>query len=292
MYCRGVNLDYKAGETSFEKLVEQTDMSACQIFLDPMAITPPVRIKDLRTAGENARLKEHTFYVHSPFTINLAGTSDPKSSKRKYAINNAVTGLRYQADVATILGGGVVVHVGTCQDHQLGIETISDNIIRALKTPSKLSAFVQSEPLVILENAAGERNKIGSDLDDMVLVYNNVTQKYPDLASKLAFCLDTCHLFSAGYKMNSCKCINKLFDRNEIIDNTVLFHINDSQVEYNSKRDLHAPVYEGTLFDRENYHCLISNLKAKSIDFVFETWNPDTIQELLEETDAIQPKTG
>ena len=67
-----------------------------------------------------------------------------------------------------------------------------------------------------------------------------------ELADKIGVCLDTCHVYSAGYDI-----VNKLdqvlaeFEQIIGLDRLKAIHLNDSMTPFNSKKDRHAPIGEG-----------------------------------------------
>jgi deoxyribonuclease-4 len=101
---------------------------------------------------------------------------------------------------------------------------------------------------IILETSSGQGSELGYKLDDFAKkLYNRFSKRYKKC---LGICLDTCHMFAAGYDFSSKDNIKKLFKKIDNlfgIDNIWLIHLNDSKKEFGSKVDRHASLGEGKI---------------------------------------------
>ena len=104
---------------------------------------------------------------------------------------------------------------------------------------------------LIIETSCGQGTELLSDLDDIGDFYNhgiNGTKFTDSEKNKIEFCIDTCHIFVAGYDMRSPKEVNSYFNKfNKIIGNNklALIHFNDSAKKLGSNVDRHANIGEG-----------------------------------------------
>lgn len=199
--------------------------------------------------------------VHGCLLYNLAGATDGLSNPNYHRnLQNTKNGLMSELDIAAGFGGGVVVHIGSRKNKKEGIETIVKTIEDVLsganaatKTLSKGLSIpiegIKSSRKIILENAAGEGNKIGSTLDEISQIINKVDEKFKP---QIKVCIDTAHIFGAGqYDFGSCKSVVKFFkdfDAKIGLDHLELFHLNDSRVPYGSKKDRHENIGLGYIF--------------------------------------------
>jgi len=123
------------------------------------------------------------------------------------------------------------------------------NIARGLDIP--LEEFKSSRK-IILENAAGEGNKLGSTLDEIGQIISGVRE---DLRPQLKVCIDTAHIFGAGqYDFGKAKEVKRFyrdFDQKIGLDYLEVFHLNDSRVAYGSRKDRHENLGLGYIFGVE-----------------------------------------
>ncbi|KAL8715996.1 MAG: hypothetical protein Q9220_000663 [cf. Caloplaca sp. 1 TL-2023] len=97
----------------------------------------------------------------------------------------------------------------------------------------------------LLENMAGSGNVIGSSFADLASIISQVNDK-----SRIGVCLDTCHLFAAGYDLRSpatFKAVLADFDETVGLKYVKALHLNDSKEPFGSRRDLHANIGTGFL---------------------------------------------
>jgi deoxyribonuclease-4 len=90
---------------------------------------------------------------------------------------------------------------------------------------------------LLLETPAGEKGELCSSRNDLIGFFSALPER---VKSRVGLCVDTCHVFSAGYLPD--EYIQGL-DRTGI--QIKLFHYNDSYYDRNCRRDCHAPVGEG-----------------------------------------------
>lgn len=199
--------------------------------------------------------------VHGCLLYNLAGSTDgTKDPMYGIKLGNTINGMISELDVATGFGAGVVVHIGTQKDSKKGLVQVSRSIEKIL-TGSNANTKILSRELqipeeefkksrkIILENAAGEKNKLGSTLDEISIIIRGVRE---DLRDQVKVCIDTAHIFGAGqYDFGNSKSVAKFFsdfDEKIGIDKLELFHLNDSRVPYGSHKDRHENIGLGYIF--------------------------------------------
>jgi deoxyribonuclease-4 len=103
-------------------------------------------------------------------------------------------------------------------------------------------------------------------------------KKAQELKDRIRICVDTCHIFSAGYDISDKNKVKEIFLKLENLfglKNIGLIHLNDSKNELGSKLDRHANLFEGhiTNFGKNNEGLIsiISFAKKTNIPFVLET---------------------
>ncbi|MEM3875540.1 MAG: deoxyribonuclease IV [Candidatus Micrarchaeaceae archaeon] len=95
-----------------------------------------------------------------------------------------------------------------------------------------------SRVMLLLENEAGQRNSIGSSLDDLVEVYDGIKNKNKGL------CFDTCHAFAAGYDIKEISVLDEINSKLNF-KNIRVIHLNDAKYGLGSHRDRHINIGHG-----------------------------------------------
>ena len=177
-------------------------------------------------------------FIHAPYILNLARDLIPKN---KIFLIRTVKDLEFNS---LIKSKGVVVHFGTYGDNT--IEKAEDNMAKSINN------ILQHSPknsTLILETSSGEGKLIGKTLESMKNIYKKIKNK-----SRIKFCIDTCHIFVAGYDIRKegafneyIKHFEKLFGKNKI----ALIHLNDSKTPFDGKNDRHAELGKGYIFDEK-----------------------------------------
>jgi len=211
---------------------------------NPSAWNPGVL--DARQAGEYRALvaekKLGPVFLHAGYLINLScrtGRNAPIYAK-------SIKLLQENIDRAAILGCEyVVVHMGSRRG------TAADKALKALvEGISRLYPTVadgqpddtgpSGPPMLLLENSAGSGDTVGASFEELEDVLSAAEDR--GVIMPLGICLDTAHMWGAGYDISSKKRVDIIveeFDRHVGIDRLWLVHFNDSPVERGSKRDKH-----------------------------------------------------
>ena len=118
---------------------------------------------------------------------------------------------------------------------------------------------------VLLETMAGKGTEIGSKLEELEIIINNIK-----LQDKIGVCLDTCHLSDSGVDLKEFDKYLNIFDKYIGINKIKCFHINDSKNEFSSHKDRHANFGYGTI-GFETLMKIINNEKLKDVPKILET---------------------
>lgn len=172
--------------------------------------------------------------IHALYLVNLA-SDDPELVAKAH--KSLVGDLQLASRIHST---GVVVHVGSYKTRSFAEtrEHILENIAAILQETPDDSVF-------LIENSAGQRGKVGSDLREIQWLLQNL-----QAGSRVGVCIDTCHAFAAGYSLIPVQGERYLFGTIEelgIGDAIRLIHLNDSRDEYCSHRDRHANLHEGMI---------------------------------------------
>jgi deoxyribonuclease-4 len=128
--------------------------------------------------------------------------------------------------------------------------------------------ILQGNTLLLLETTAGQGTSIGSRFEEIGYILQQCLSRIP-----LGVCLDTCHVFAAGYDLRTPKAFDhtlKLFDQAIGLPHLKAFHCNDSQKGLGSHVDRHANLGEGLLgFD--TFHILSQHKVTAPLPKYLET---------------------
>lgn len=201
--------------------------------------------------------KDVSFYVHCPYTANLAGNK----------ISESMGIVSKELDQIRGLPSSCVLHVG-----RLGtIETVAQNI-NQLREESKITRGISTRVpyTLLLETAAGQGTELGKSWEEMRHLFEGLD------TTCIGLCVDTQHLFASGMcDFNSHESVVKLFDNSEsIISKGIsLIHMNDSKKDFGSRVDRHEILGKGFIWgkDQSSLRSLISIASEKKIDMISET---------------------
>lgn len=170
--------------------------------------------------------------IHASYTINLAQNWDDYS----WWIHQFIR----EIEIAENIGAKyITVHLGKKLNLSLE-ESINNMYTSLLHIYQKIKDFKIE---ILLETSTGQGSEIGYKLDELAIIYRKFSKhKNKNISEKFGICLDTCHIFSAGYDIKSQNSREVFFDNfNELIglDQIKLVHLNDSKVPINSNVDRH-----------------------------------------------------
>lgn len=217
-------------------------------------------------------------FIHACLIYNLCGSVEyHKDPNFEIKLNKTLTNLTRELDLCVLLGfHGVIVHIGSCKDKKSGLKTILLCIKYVLtsSTPeskkySKIlniseDIFIQKRKL-ILENAAGEGNKIGSTFDELEFIFNNLndSENKELFTDRCGVCIDTCHAFASGMcdfgSKNEVEKFFMIFKEKIGLEKLDVFHLNDSRGWFSSKKDRHENISEGYIFSKHRDVTKIKN---------------------------------
>lgn len=121
---------------------------------------------------------------------------------------------------------------------------------------------------ILLETMSGKGSEIGSTFEEIGEIIHRVSDN-----SKIGVCLDTCHVYSAGYDIkNQLDGVLEKFDNAIGLKRLKMVHLNDSLTPFNSHKDRHAKINEGSI-GAEALIAFINHPLLKNLPFILETPN-------------------
>lgn len=228
-----------------------------------------------------AYIEKHGIYIvaHSGYLFNIA--NDP--STNNYAIETAVDDLVTVSDLG---GRGAVFHVGKHKNmgEDVGINNMYFNVHSILME----SVGLAPDSIFILETAAGQGTECCLKLEQLAAFRDMFDEEEK---RRIRFCLDTCHMFSAGYDLRTREAVAAFEKEVEDTigwDTVEVIHFNDSKNKLNARVDRHQKIGEGYI--GEDGLRAFAQLAAKySIPIIMETpiLKTDSLDDLKRELDHV-----
>lgn len=217
----------------------------------------PLDVNDINLCIK--KMKEIGFIMpltHAPYTINPCSKDE---SLREFAVRimkEDIKTLEYFSEALYNIHPGN--HVG--QGEEKGIELVADTLNKVI--------FPEQKTMILLETMSGKGSEIGKNFEEIKKIISLV--KYNE---KIGVCLDTCHVYSAGYDIvNNLDKVILEFDRIIGLDRLKAIHLNDTKTDFNSRKDRHEKLGEGNI-KIEAVKKIINHPKLKDLPFYLETPN-------------------
>ncbi len=215
---------------------------------------------DFEDLGKLEKLmKENDFgplLAHAPYTLNMASSKD---RVRRFAREMFKDDLERMEKLPSSLYN---FHPGshTGSGIEAGIEKITE-ILNDTITGDETTS-------ILLETMSGKGTEIGITFEEIRKIIDGVKHK-----ELMGVCLDTCHVYSAGYDIvNDLDGVLNHFDEVIGLDRLKAIHLNDSLTEFNSRKDRHAKIGDGVM-GINAIERIVTHPKLKDVPFLLETPN-------------------
>lgn len=199
-------------------------------------------------------LKKHninpnSLVVHAPYIINLGNSLNENIFKfSKEILQNEINRTSAFKVKNLVLHPGLHVKAGAL----IGLNKIVEGLNDILNNDS-------SDVIICLETMAGKGTELGKTFEEIAFIINHVKNN-----NRLGVCLDTCHIFDAGYNLENIDQLLKNFDEIIGLSRLKVIHLNDSKNENGSHKDRHANIGKGNIgvdnLLRFVYHPLLENI--------------------------------
>lgn len=213
---------------------------------------------------DSAIKKNIKIVVHAPYTINIAAEWDNYS----WSINSLIE----QIILASKIGAfGIVVHMG--KQLKESRESSYNNMLSALLYVHN-KTLKQLETKIILETPSGMGTELCYKMEDFAYFFKKLSlNKNENISNRFKICIDTCHIFAAGYDIRDKKSVDqyiKTFDDIIGLRYISLIHLNDSKREIGSNIDRHESLGKGYI-GKDGLKYITKLFKQYSIPIILET---------------------
>ncbi|MBU5256689.1 deoxyribonuclease IV [Tissierella praeacuta] len=204
-------------------------------------------------------MEEYKFapiFAHGAYTMNLASNKKETREFANMILKDDLERLKLIPNTYYIFHPGS--HVG--QGSETGIELIVNALNEAIDE--------NNNTIVLLEGMSGKGTEIGRSMEELKAIIDGVNYN-----ENLGICIDSCHLYSSGYDIvNDLDGVLEEIDKIIGLDRVKAVHLNDSKVEFNSNKDRHEVIGEGTI-GLEAIINIINHPLLKNLPFNLETPN-------------------
>lgn len=207
----------------------------------------------LKLAKENNFAK---MLGHAPYTLNACSADERTREFALEVMEDDLKRMEYLPNNFYNFHPGSHVKQGV----EVGIKLIIEALNKILR--------VDQTTIVLLETMAGKGTEIGSNFEELKQILEGVT-----LSDKMGVCLDTCHVYDAGYDIvNDLDGVLKEFDKIIGLNKLYAIHLNDSKNPFASKKDRHETIGKGSI-GKEAILRIINHPKLYNLPFYLETPN-------------------
>lgn len=194
--------------------------------------------------------------AHAPYTLNGASADERTRAFARETMADDLVRMEYVPGNLYNFHPGS--HVG--QGVDVGINYIVSMLNEVLKP--------EQTTTVLLETMAGKGSEIGRSFEELRAIIDRV-----ELKDHMGVCLDTCHVYDAGYDIvNHLDDVIEEFDKVIGLNRLKAIHLNDSKNPFESHKDRHEKIGEGSIGVETMEH-IINHPKLKHLPFYLETPN-------------------
>ena len=251
----------------FGRVLDQGLKLGCecaQIFSrNPRSWTAKPIVESEAEAFQKARQKAGLtpLAIHLPYLVNLSAEDDDLWTK-------SVAGMTEELVRGKILGAEyLVVHPG-----RVGGQSREQALIRAARGLARaFTGESEPSPLVLLETTAGQKGELGDSFEDLAEIRRELSAD--GLDRRIGFCVDTAHIWAAGYDLSSQGGLETTlfrFEQTLGLSELKLIHLNDSVSGLGSRVDRHAPAGQGQI-GPEGLAAVVGHPELKHLAGIMET---------------------
>jgi len=206
---------------------------------------------------------ELTVVAHLSYLVNLGSTEESVREKSVAAAINEIKRCRLLGIKSLIFHPGSNKHL----TEEETMRQIALNLSEILKQTEE-----SGDVSLVLETTAGQGNQIGYKSEHIAKIIELL-----EGSIRLGVCIDTCHIFAAGYDIRTLRAYNKYMDDFDNIiglDRLRAIHINDSLKPLGSKVDRHASIGKGYI-GPDAFGFIMNDKRLEGIPLIVETPGSD-----------------
>lgn len=206
---------------------------------------------------------------HTSYLINIASPDKALNEKSFKSLKEEMERCNLLKIPNLVMHPGS--HVGSGEE--IGLDSIARNVNRLF------DELENNQCWMLLETTAGQGSNLGYTFEQLAYIIDKVENK-----SHLGVCLDTCHIFAAGYPISDPKDYKKTmksFDDIIGLDRLRIIHMNDSKKEFGSKKDRHEAIGKGHI-GIESFRNIVNDKRLSKVPMILETPKEEELLEDIE----------
>ncbi|WP_294349015.1 deoxyribonuclease IV [uncultured Clostridium sp.] len=209
--------------------------------------------------------------AHAPYTLNPCSADEKTRNFAKEMMEDDLRRMEYLPNNLYNFHPGSHVKQGV----EVGINYIVELLNSVIKP--------EQTTKILLETMAGKGTEIGRTFEEIAEIIDKV-----QLKDHIGVCLDTCHVYDAGYDIvNDLDGVLEEFDKIIGLEKLYAVHLNDSKNPFNSHKDRHETIGEGTI-GLEAITRIINHPKLRHLPFYLET--PNELEGHAKEIELLKSK--
>lgn len=206
---------------------------------------------------------------HTSYLINIASPDEALREKSRNSLTEEMQRCNLLKIPNLVLHPGS--HVGSGEEVGLAMIVQSINLM--------FDDLKDNSVALLLEATAGQGSNLGYKFEQLAQIIDGVEDK-----AHMGVCLDTCHIFAAGYPLTDPKDYEKTikqFDDIVGLDRLRVIHVNDSKREFGSRKDRHEHIGKGHI-GIEAFRNMVNDPRLENVPMILETPKDEDLAEDIE----------
>ena len=277
----GAHMSIGGGAHRAIERARSIESTAMQIFVknNMQWFAPPLAKEEIRAFREHAQRQELiAVFAHANYLINLAATNPQFYANSLRALAEELTRADQLGLPFLVLHPGA--HLGAGE--KAGLEKVVQSIDRVF------AKIPRVRTKIALETTAGQGSCLGHTFEHLSYLIANVREP-----ERLCVCLDTAHVFAAGYDLTTEAGTKKTFrdfDRIVGLEHLAALHLNDSKTARGSRVDRHDHIGKGQI-GLEAFRVIMRDRRFRKIPKVLETPKGKELREDVENMATLRALT-
>ena len=278
----GAHMSIRGGVSTAIERARSIDCTAMQIFVknNMQWFARPLRREEIRAFLDHVQRGELlSIFANANYLINLAATNPQFHTNSIRALSEELIRADQLGLPFLVLHPGA--HLGAGEE--AGLEKVVESIDRVLAELPKIKTGIA------LETTAGQGSCLGNKFEQLAYIISSVREP-----ERLCVCLDTAHVFAAGYDISSESSLRKTlreFDRAIGPDRLAAIHLNDSKTGCGSRVDRHEHIGKGKI-GLDAFRFIMRNRRLRKIPKVLETPKGKDLAEDVENMETLHGLIG
>lgn len=265
----------------FDKVAARGQAATCeaiQVFVKNNNQWAGRELTDAECEAFRADLEPHGLggvVAHNTYLVNLCAIN-PETLEKSIALTiDELTRCEKLGIEWLVLHPGS--HMG--EGEEAGLAKIAESLAHCFRETKRLKTGIA------LETTAGQGTNLGWRFEQLATILKKLRRK-----TRVGVCLDTCHVFAAGYDIRQAKDWKKTakaFDEIIGLDQLKALHLNDSKTELGSRKDRHAHIGKGHI-GLEGFRAIVNDKRLKDLPGLIETPKDNDPQDDIDNLDRLR----